>query len=119
MATIEELSNALVKADAAGNTEDAKALADAIREMQAQPQESSQGMAESALQAAAPTIRGAAPYVVGGLTALALAPEAAAAGTAIAGGMGLMALTKLIGDPAVIGVNRLIGANLTTPSEAW
>ena len=119
MATIEELSNALVKADAAGNTEDAKALADAIREMQAQPQEFSQGMAESALQAAAPTIRGAAPYVVGGLTALALAPEAAAAGTAIAGGMGLMALTKLIGDPAVIGVNRLIGANLTTPSEAW
>ena len=79
----------------------------------------SQGIAESALQAAAPTIRGAAPYVVGGLTALALAPEAAAAGTAIAGGMGLMALTKLIGDPAVIGVNRLIGANLTTPSEAW
>lgn len=119
MATIEELSNALVKADAAGNTEDAKALADAIREMQAQPQESSQGMAESALQAAAPTIRGAAPYILGGLTTLALAPEGAAAGTAIAGGMGLMALTKLVGDPAVIGVNRLLGANLTTPSEAW
>ena len=78
-----------------------------------------QGMAESALQAAAPTIRGAAPYVLGGLATLALAPEAAATGTAIAGGMGLMALTKLIGDPAVIGVNRLLGANLTTPSEAW
>lgn len=34
--TIEELSGALVKADAAGNTKDAKALADAIRQMQAQ-----------------------------------------------------------------------------------
>jgi hypothetical protein len=119
MATIEELSNALVKADAAGNTEDAKALADAIREMQAQPQEFSQGITESALQAAAPTIRGAAPYVLGGLATLALAPEAAAAGTAFVGGMGLMALTKFVGDPAVIGINRLVGTNMTTPSEAW
>jgi len=33
MATIEELSSALVKADAAGNAADAKALADAIRQM--------------------------------------------------------------------------------------
>jgi hypothetical protein len=34
MATLEQLSAALVKADAAGNTADAKALADAIRQMQ-------------------------------------------------------------------------------------
>jgi hypothetical protein len=33
MATIEELSSALIKADAAGNAEDAKAFADAIRKM--------------------------------------------------------------------------------------
>ena len=39
MATIEELSSALVKADAAGNTADAKAFADAIRNMR-----SSEGM---------------------------------------------------------------------------
>lgn len=38
MATLEQLSAALVKADAAGNAADAKALADAIRQMQAQPQ---------------------------------------------------------------------------------
>lgn len=36
MAIIEELGAALVKADAAGNTADAKALADAIRQMQPQ-----------------------------------------------------------------------------------
>ncbi len=35
MATLEQLSAALVKADAAGNAEDAKAFADAIRQMQA------------------------------------------------------------------------------------
>jgi hypothetical protein len=35
MATLEQLSAALVKADAAGNTEDAKVLADAIRKMRA------------------------------------------------------------------------------------
>jgi hypothetical protein len=37
MASIEELSQALVKADAAGNVSDAKAFADAIRQMQAAP----------------------------------------------------------------------------------
>lgn len=37
MATLEQLSSALVKADAAGNAADAKALADAIRQMQAAP----------------------------------------------------------------------------------
>lgn len=37
MATLEQLSAALVKADAAGNVEDAKAFADAIRQMQAAP----------------------------------------------------------------------------------
>jgi len=39
MATLEQLSAALVKADAAGNAEDAKAFADAIRQMQATPVE--------------------------------------------------------------------------------
>jgi hypothetical protein len=37
MATLEQLSAALVKADAAGNADDAKAFADAIRQMQAAP----------------------------------------------------------------------------------
>lgn len=37
MATLEQLSSALVKADAAGNVADAKALADAIRQMQTAP----------------------------------------------------------------------------------
>lgn len=37
MATLEQLSAALVKADAAGNVEDAKAFADAIRQMQTAP----------------------------------------------------------------------------------
>ena len=39
MATIEQLSAALIKADAAGNTADAKALADEIRRMRTAPQE--------------------------------------------------------------------------------
>jgi len=37
MATLEQLSAALIKADAAGNASDAKAFADAIRQMQAAP----------------------------------------------------------------------------------
>lgn len=39
MATIEQLSAALVKADAAGNTADAKAFADEIRRLKSAPQE--------------------------------------------------------------------------------
>jgi len=37
MATIEQLSSALIKADAAGNSADAKVFADAIRKMRTQP----------------------------------------------------------------------------------
>jgi len=39
MATLEQLSAALVKADAAGNADDAKTFADAIRQMQSTPSE--------------------------------------------------------------------------------
>jgi hypothetical protein len=45
MATLEQLSAALVKADAAGNAEDAKAFADAIRQMQAAPATPTRGKA--------------------------------------------------------------------------
>jgi len=41
---------------------------DQLSEYDALLEQRSPGMAESALQAAAPTIRGAAPYVVGGLS---------------------------------------------------
>lgn len=74
MATLEQLSAALVKADAAGNTADAKALADAIRQMQAAP--------AAAPVAEAPAARGkagmfdmlSAPFEMG--AALAAKPRA-------------------------------------------
>jgi len=54
MATLEQLSAALVKADAAGNAEDAKALADAIRQMRASsegmPNERKMSMGEAFMQ---------------------------------------------------------------------
>jgi len=52
MATLEELSSALVKADAAGNAADAKALADAIRQMRSQPTTGPSPYAEQPTQAA-------------------------------------------------------------------
>jgi hypothetical protein len=58
MATIEQLSSALIKADAAGNAADAKALADAIRQMQTEPIET------------APVETPAAPKQAGFLTGL-------------------------------------------------
>jgi len=54
MATLEQLSAALVKADAAGNAEDAKALADAIRQMrtssEGMPNERKMSMGEAFMQ---------------------------------------------------------------------
>ena len=55
MATLEQLINGLRKADAAGNADDAKLFADAIRQMQAEPPRettTAEGLA-----------RGIAPYV--------------------------------------------------------
>jgi hypothetical protein len=81
MATLEQLSAALVKADAAGNAEDAKALADAIRSMrkatpdmsakQGQPDDASFGMkaSQGALDLLAGGVRGA-----GSIGATILAP---------------------------------------------
>lgn len=58
MATIEELSAALVKADAAGNTADAKAFADAIRQMRS-----------SEMAAPAPAVQSEIPGPRGGFLA--------------------------------------------------
>ena len=72
MATIEQLSAALIKADAAGNTADAKVFADKIREMRAAPVapvEESGGFMQGLGNLAAGAVRGA-----GSIGATALAP---------------------------------------------
>lgn len=113
MATIEELSNALVKADAAGNTEDAKALADAIRQMQAQPQPAQEPTSEAA-DVARGLARGMGPVAMGAAAGLVSPiPGGAAMGaTAVAAG-------QLIGDPLVLGLNHFMGTNLRTPTELF
>jgi hypothetical protein len=55
MATIEQLSAALVKADAAGNTADAKVFADALRAMKAQQQPASAQAPAAPVAPAAPS----------------------------------------------------------------
>lgn len=111
MATIEELSNALVKADAAGNTEDAKALADAIRQMQApavqEPTSEAADVARGLARGMGPVAMGAAAGLVSPI------PGGAAMGaTAVAAG-------QLIGDPLVLGLNHFMGTNLKTPTELF
>ena len=59
MATLEQLQAALVKADAAGNTADAKALADAIRQMRATSAPLPQSLQPSAAQVSPDAIPGA------------------------------------------------------------
>lgn len=73
MATLDRLIDALRQADAAGNVEDARVLADAIRQMQAAPPKASAAEApkERETTVAEGLARGAAPYV-GGMGAGAL-----------------------------------------------
>lgn len=78
-----------------------------------------QAQSSSLMSNVGPTLRGAGPYIAGGLVGLALAPEVAAGATAFGVGAGLMGLTKLVGDPLITGINRMAGTALATPSEAW
>jgi hypothetical protein len=82
MATLEQLSAALVKADAAGNAEDAKAFADAIRQMQtaSAPAPAVEGMPTSPRQeltTGQKVYQAARPYVAPTLEALGAAGGAA------------------------------------------
>lgn len=86
-----------------------------LQAMLEQQQQTSAGIMENL----GPTIRGAGPYIAGGLAGLALAPEAAAAATAFGVGMGLMGLTKMVGDPLITGINRIANTSMATPSEAF
>ena len=94
MASLEQLSSALIKADAAGNTEDARALAGAIRQLRAAPDETparAMSLGESAMQIPQGLARGfqdvtdtgfklgakALDYVTGGNTRAAVDARAA------------------------------------------
>ena len=82
MATLEQLSAALVKADAAGNAEDAKAFADAIRQMQtaSAPAPAVEGMPTAPRQkltTGQKVYQAARPYVAPTLEALGAAGGAA------------------------------------------
>ena len=76
------------------------------------------GMAEQAAAAAAPVIRGAVPplanmaagTVLGGMVG-------GIPGAAIGASAG--AIADMVGDPLVLGVNKLFGTRMSTPTEAW
>jgi len=78
MATLEQLSAALVKADAAGNVEDAKALADAIRQMRVAPTPFTASTQEGTMDA---YTRRRPPPKLPSMFTTAPQPEAEAAGT--------------------------------------
>ena len=82
MATIEQLSAALVKADAAGNAADAKVFADQIRKLRAapvEPVEEKGGFMQGAGNLAAGALRGAGSI---GATAMRVLPNALGGDTA-------------------------------------
>lgn len=145
MATIEELSDALLKADKAGNVDDARMFADEIvrlRQLQAtpappeaapaeaplpsdaseeamigQPETTVGGLAGAALRGAAPTITGAG---AGGLVGAGIGLLGGPSGVATGANLGARAGAVLgpMADPIVAGINKLFGTNYTLPNEA-
>ncbi len=143
MATLEQLSQALIKADAAGNTDDARVLAAEIKRMRS---EQAIPTAEAPTPAPAPeqpvglpsaaseeAMIGRPQTTAGGVLgemAISASPAAlGAAGGALMGGVptgGIGAVPgALIGaagmtlaDPIVGGINSLFGTHYTKPSDA-
>ena len=142
MATLEELSQALIKADAAGNADDARVLAAEIQRMrseQAAPapvqppvpepqqpvplpsaatEEAMIGQPETTLGGlAASAARGAGPAALGA-AAGALMGGVPTGGIGAVPGAALGAGTMVLADPIVAGINALFGTHYTQPSDA-
>lgn len=142
MATLEELSQALIKADAAGNADDARILAAEIQRMrseQAAPapaqaptpepqqpaplpsaasEEAMIGQPETTLGGlAASAARGAGPAALGA-AAGALMGGVPTGGIGAVPGAALGAGTMVLADPIVAGINALFGTHYTQPSDA-
>jgi hypothetical protein len=138
MATIEELSDALLKADKAGNVDDARMFADEIvrlRQLQGPPAPPEAAPAEAPLPSAASdeamigqpetTVGGMAGGALRGLSPAALgAVGGAIMGGAPTGGIGAVpgaligAAGMTLADPVVSGINSLFGTHYTKPSDA-
>jgi hypothetical protein len=120
MATLEQLIDGLRKADAAGNADDARAFAGAIRQMQAEPPRET--TAEEGLA------RGAAPYAMsmgagalvgGGLGALVGGPIGAVGGAALGARLAPAGLAAADAGTQLYNVfaNRFGGRAVPTPAN--
>ena len=120
MATLDRLVDALRQADAAGNVDDARSLADAIRQMQAEPPRET--TAEEGLA------RGAAPYAMsmgagalvgGGLGALFGGPIGAVGGAALGSRLAPAGLAAADAGTQLYNVfaNRFGGRAVPTPAN--
>lgn len=118
MATIEELSAALIKADAAGNAADAKVLADAIRQMRGAPVTAAtqeMPLGQRIIQTVRPTVE-TLGAVGGGMVGMGLGPPGAVGGAGLGYGIaktGLDVLEQQLGyqaPPATAGEALARGA---------
>lgn len=123
MATIEQLNSALIKADAAGNTDDARALAGAIRQMRAAapdtPPAREMSLGESAMQIPQGIVRGFQDVTDTGFNAGAKALDYLTGGNASAAVQAKAAeqqaqYDKVYQDSLLAGSSRLGGQLLAT-----
>lgn len=119
MATLKELEQALINADAAGDVQAAQELAAAIiaergkQTQPAEPETTAAGLAGAATRGLAPIAAGA---TLGAAAGAPLAGVGAVPGAII--GAGAAGLAQLVGDPVVSGINALLGTRYKAPTEA-
>lgn len=137
MPTIQQLEEGIRLADQAGDANAVRALgAELIKMRQSQPAQTLTALPtedlnklqtplgnvddlnQQAAQVVAPVFRGSMPALTNmaagaGLGFLVGGPPGAVAGAGMAG------LATMIGDPLVVGVNKLFGTRMSTPTEAW
>lgn len=122
-ANIQELENALIQADAAGDQQSVGILVGEIERLQSLSQQSPAAPQESSVMRdyVAPAVRGLAPTAIGaGIGAVAGIP-AGPGGIAAGARYGAAAaeVGTLGGDFAALAINKMLGTRFETATDAW
>lgn len=120
MPTFTELEDALVRADAAGDVEAARALVGEIDALHAQSQQQPQqgGIMEDYV---APAVRGLGPTGIGAAAGAVAGSVAGPAGALTGARVGATAVegAMLAGDLGTMAINQIFKTRFTGPTEAW
>lgn len=122
-ANIKDLEDALISADAAGDTQSVGVLVGEIERLQGMQNQPAQPAQESSTMRdyVAPAVRGLAPTVTGAAVGALVGLPAGLGGVALGARAGAAAseIGTFGGDVLMSTVNKMAGTRFDTPSDAW